>query len=179
MGNLVKTQIVLFMLMISAAGVSLIGPVSVHAQDNVPAACEDLSGEEQFRCIERHSDGAGGSQDVDSTRSIQGDCPSGYIKLSVPLENGDDCLQEGGNSGNLEDNIIFKYLGALIRFLSIGVGLVVVLMIIIAGIQYIVSAGNPQGIEAAKNRLTNALIALLLYIFMAAVLNFLVPGGFL
>lgn len=76
-------------------------------------------------------------------------------------------------------NPIYDYLSAVIKFLSAGVGLVVVLMIVVSGIQYITSAGNPQGIEAAKKRLTNAIIALLLYIFMAAILNFLIPGGIL
>lgn len=178
MGNLAKTQIVFLTLV--ALSVTLLLATSVHADHGRTAReCERLSDDQVQECLEHAARNPGGAQDVESARSIQGDCPSGYIKLSVPLENGDDCIQEGGNSGNLEDNIIFRYLGALIRFLSIGVGLVVVLMIIVAGIQYIVSAGNPQGIEAAKNRLTNALIALLLYIFMAAVLNFLVPGGFL
>lgn len=76
-------------------------------------------------------------------------------------------------------NPITDYLAAILSFLARGVGLVVVLMLIVGGIQYIASAGNPQGIEAAKKRLTNAIMALLLFIFMAAILNFLVPGGIL
>jgi hypothetical protein len=78
-----------------------------------------------------------------------------------------------------KSNVIYSYLAGIIKFLSAGVGLVIVLMIIISGIQYITARDNPQSTEAAKNRLWNALIALFLFIFMFAILNFLVPGGIL
>ncbi|MEX0932018.1 MAG: hypothetical protein WDZ81_00230, partial [Candidatus Saccharimonadales bacterium] len=60
-----------------------------------------------------------------------------------------------------------------------GIGLIIVLMIVVSGVQYIASAGNPDTVKAAKKRLNNAVIALVLFIFMAAILNFLVPGGLL
>lgn len=65
----------------------------------------------------------------------------------------------------------------IINFLSYGIGIVVVGMIIVGGIQYATSGGVPQKIEAARRRITNALIALVLYIFMFAILQWLVPGG--
>ncbi len=77
------------------------------------------------------------------------------------------------------DNAIFAYLGAIVRFLTAGVGLVITLMIVIGAIQYITSAGNPQGLETAKKKIYHAFEALLLFIFMAAIINYIVPGGLL
>lgn len=74
-------------------------------------------------------------------------------------------------------NPVLDMMFAFLRFVSAGVGLVVIGSIIWAGIQYSTSRGNPQATEASIKRVTNAVIALLLYIFSFAILNFLVPGG--
>lgn len=65
----------------------------------------------------------------------------------------------------------------VINFLSYGIGIVVVGMIIVGGIQYATSGGVPQKVEAARRRITNSLIALALYVFMFAILQWLIPGG--
>lgn len=127
-------------------------------------------------------DPGGGGEDTsvqDSYKSNnKGKCykNDGDIKLSVPLENGQDCLVADGKGKN---NPIYVYLGTIIRFLSAGVGIVVILMIVVSGVQYMTSAGNPDAVKGAKKRLTNAILALILFLFMAAILNFLVPGGLL
>jgi hypothetical protein len=64
-----------------------------------------------------------------------------------------------------------------IKLLSILVGLVVAASLVLAGIQYMTSTGDPQRISAAKTRITNTLLAFLAYAFLFAFLNFLVPGG--
>ncbi len=74
-------------------------------------------------------------------------------------------------------NPIIDVLFAIFRVASAGVGIVVIGSIIIAGIQYAASRGNPQSTEAAIKRISNALIGLLVYIFMFAIANFIVPGG--
>lgn len=76
-------------------------------------------------------------------------------------------------------NLIFAYMIAITRFLSVGVGLVVTLMIVISGVQYVSSAGNSQKIEAAKTKLRHAVEALVLFIFLSALINWLIPGGLL
>ncbi|MEI6751401.1 MAG: hypothetical protein WCK69_02490, partial [Candidatus Saccharibacteria bacterium] len=50
---------------------------------------------------------------------------------------------------NPEDNCVMKYINMAITFLSAGVGLVVIIMIIIGGIQYTSSSGDPQKVGAA------------------------------
>ncbi len=74
-------------------------------------------------------------------------------------------------------NPILAYLVAILRFLTYGVGVVVIMMIIVGGIQYSAAGGNAQAVGAAKARILNAVIALILYIFAFAILNFVVPGG--
>lgn len=73
-------------------------------------------------------------------------------------------------------NPILDMTFAIIRFLSIGVGLVIVLSIIIGGLQYIGSQGNPENTNKAIERIRSALIALLVFIFAYAILNYVVPG---
>ena len=77
----------------------------------------------------------------------------------------------------VQSNPIVKDLQLIINFLSAGVGLVVIIMIIVGGIQYSMAGDNAQAITAAKQRITNALIALVAFIFIFAFLQWLIPGG--
>ncbi|HLG90755.1 MAG TPA: hypothetical protein VI336_01155 [Candidatus Saccharimonadales bacterium] len=78
---------------------------------------------------------------------------------------------------DLKTNPIVEDINVVVNFLSIGVGVVVIAMIIIGGIQYSIAGDNPQAVNAAKQRIINALIALVAYIFMFAFLQWLIPGG--
>lgn len=100
-------------------------------------------------------------------------CGKGDNVVEVSFDFG--CL--GSSYSGEQLNPILDVAFALFRFLSAGVGLVVIGSIIIAGIQYSASRGNPQATGAAIKRVTNALIGLLIYIFTFAILNFIVPGG--
>ena len=128
----------------------------------------------------------GGVEHAADRTVTTGDCPDGYVELSVAPgdinndSNGrasipDNCVSEG--SGSLDDNPIITYLKSIINFLAIGVGLVTAISIVIGGFQFMSSRDNPQSIQAAQKRIWNGVIALLLFIFMYAILNFLVPGG--
>jgi len=75
------------------------------------------------------------------------------------------------------DNPIVQDINVVINFLSIGVGVIVIIMIILGGIQYSMAGDNPQAVSAAKQRIMNALLALVVYIFMFAFLQWLIPGG--
>lgn len=68
---------------------------------------------------------------------------------------------------------------AIIRFLSVGVGLVVVASIVWAGIQYSAARDDPSAVAKARERIQSTLIALLVYIFASAILDFVLPAGFL
>jgi hypothetical protein len=102
-------------------------------------------------------------------------CPTGQIQLSSPLLSGKDCIPNDGSNGGP----IMIYLVMVIQYASSAVGLVIVLMIVIGGVQYITSAGDPGAVKAAKGRITNAIIALICFFLMFAILNFIIPGGIL
>jgi hypothetical protein len=97
-----------------------------------------------------------------------------YACTDVTLSSPIDSSTSVKCSGN---GLIFNYLIIIIQFLSGAIGLVIVLMIVIGGIQYITSAGDPGAVKAAKGRIVNAITGLVLFILMFAILNFLIPGG--
>ena len=74
---------------------------------------------------------------------------------------------------------IVNYLRGWLFLLNLAVPGVILLMIIISGVQYITAGANSAAVKGAKDRLVNSMIALVLYLMMFAILQFLVPGGVL
>lgn len=72
---------------------------------------------------------------------------------------------------------IVKYLNKFIDFAGAGVGIVIVGVIIVGGIQYTTSGDNPTAVAAAKARIANGALAFLTFLFMWALLQWVVPGG--
>ena len=72
---------------------------------------------------------------------------------------------------------LLKLIQNIIKFLAAGVGVVVTTMFAYSGFRYLTAGNNPSQVADAKSHISNALIALLLYIFGMALLNFIVPGG--
>ncbi len=95
------------------------------------------------------------------------------VKVSVPLPGTSNEICGEQTRGG----VIMTYVRAIIRFMGSLVGLVIIMMIIIGGVQYLTAAGNPSQVAAAKSRIQNAITGLFLFIFMYAILNYLVPGG--
>jgi hypothetical protein len=94
------------------------------------------------------------------------DCEKVFGKQSPAYQ---DCISK--------NNLFDKYLNPFIAFLSILVGLAVVIGLIVGGIQYIISGGDPQAAANGKRHIRNAIIAFVVYLFLYAIINFLVPGG--
>lgn len=85
----------------------------------------------------------------------------------------DKCLSDSSTSSG-------KIVGILNQGLTILSGAVVisaVIMLIIGGVQYSSAGGNPDGVGAAKKKISNVLIGLLAYVFLYAFLQWLIPGG--
>jgi hypothetical protein len=100
--------------------------------------------------------------------------PQPTVCTALPIfRGGAKCVSNNPAQGGA----IIVYLKDILKFLGGAVGAVIVLMLIIAGIQYIVAFGDPGGIKNAKGRIVNAITALVLYLMMFAILNFLIPGG--
>ena len=93
------------------------------------------------------------------------------VTLSSPFSS------SGGTVSCSGSGLIFNYLKMIIQFASGAIGLVIVLMIVIGGVQYVTSAGDPGAVKAARGRIINAITGLILFILMFAILNFLIPGG--
>lgn len=95
-----------------------------------------------------------------------GTTPPFAVKTSIDL----GCQNQG--------NPILDLTFGIIRFLSAGVGVVVVASVIIAGIQFATARSDPQQAAAAIGRVRSSLIALLIFIFAYAILSFVIPGKF-
>ncbi len=111
------------------------------------------------------------NQESHQSIKLTAQCGGGSGYSAVPTSINFGCSQKG--------NPITDLLFAVIRFLSAGVGLVIIASVIVGGIQYIVARGDPNGTQAAVKRLISSTIALLVFIFAYAILNYVVPGGFL
>lgn len=80
---------------------------------------------------------------------------------------------------NRDNCKIIDYLVIGINFLSAVAGMAITASIMIAGYQYMTARDNAGQIQAARTRITWAIVALLIFIFMYGFLNWLVPGGVL
>lgn len=105
----------------------------------------------------------------------------------------DTCTAAEKNAGNCKVNVdsavgcetrkengcdfMSSFIKPAIVFLSAGVGLVVIIMITIAGITYSSAGGDANKVSSAKKMITNAILALVTYVFLFAILQFLIPGG--
>lgn len=74
-------------------------------------------------------------------------------------------------------DLIKTYVNPTIRVLSVLVALVATVSLIVGGIQYSAAGSDPQKISSAKDRISKTIIAFVAYFFLAAFLEFLVPGG--
>lgn len=120
------------------------------------------------------------------TEPADDDTATGSPNVENPLDSGQPCISVAlpifTNSKGCVDNTqtggaILVYVKDAVKLLSGTIGGVIVLMIVIAGVQYITSMGNPANIAAAKKRITNAITALVIFLMAYAIINFLLPGG--
>jgi len=81
--------------------------------------------------------------------------------------------QTGNGAGCILRHIVAPIVAALVAL----TGVLVVISIIIAGIQYSSSNGDPSKVAAARKRILNAVIALLSFMFLYAFVNWIIPGG--
>jgi hypothetical protein len=86
-------------------------------------------------------------------------------------------LSTAPKNGKGERCFITSYVNPFIKVLAGLVAVFVALSIIIAGIQYSAAADDSSKVSAAKDRIRNALIALLAYLFLLTFVKYLLPGG--
>jgi hypothetical protein len=110
-----------------------------------------------------------GAQGITYASSTTYYCGSASYKADTSIDIGCE------HHGNPIEALTF----AIIKLLSDGVGLVIIASLILAGIQFTSSRGEPQATATAIKRVRANLTALLMFIFAYALLNYLVPAGVL
>lgn len=111
-------------------------------------------------------------------------CNEGEQQVSIGFpgaieRNGSYCVPINKGSNQLSDSPIWVLLRGIVQFLVAGVGLAVIGGVLYGGFMYMTARGNSSQTQKAIEIIIHAAIGLLLYIFMFAALNFLIPGGIL
>lgn len=161
--------------------------------DNVLAECNAISfGDAREACRQDVTDvffSIGTADDTDavgnptnsgsdSDQSVtQQEDTSGRIDASFTA----DCAVDtnAGEELNQENCAIISYIVLFVNVLSAIAGMAIIASIMIAGYQYMTARDNPGTVQKARQRIVWALIALALYLFFYAILNYLIPGGVL
>ncbi len=76
-----------------------------------------------------------------------------------------------------QSNVVMGYVVGISNWIVGLAGAVIVLMIIVGGVQMVTSAGSPDAVKAAKGRITNAVMSLVVLISMRALLVLISIGG--
>lgn len=91
----------------------------------------------------------------------------------------DPAVNEDCRNDNSDCNLVAKYVNPLINSLAILLGIAVVIGVIMGGIQYASSGGDPQKAATGKKHIKMAAVALIGYFLLFAFLEFMLPGGVL
>lgn len=93
----------------------------------------------------------------------------------------DDNVVETTFFGNLKDDGkgcgVYTILNLVVDILSIGIGIVAVIGIMVAGIQYLTAKGNEEQVRKAKRRIFEIVLGIVAYVFLYAGMQWLLPGG--
>ena len=81
-----------------------------------------------------------------------------------------DC--ESNNAGSIRHLLI-----NIVDILIIGVGVLAVIGITVAGIQYLTARGNPDRATKAKRRMYEIILGIVAYILLGGIAQWLLPGG--
>jgi hypothetical protein len=106
----------------------------------------------------------------------ENDNPPGQPLTQNALQSCESCNQTC-LSDSLHKNPIVKDLDIFVNFLSGLIGIVVVGMLIMGGIQYSTAGDSPDAVGKAKQRITNALLALVGFMLIYAFVQWIIPGG--
>ena len=111
----------------------------------------------------------------------------GMVFVAAPLTYAATCTDSDGQtietsvldcpSGKDGKGIIWQLLEIAVNFLAAGVGIAVVAGIVFGAITYATAADNAEQAKKGIKFVTNSVVALLLFVFMYAIINFLIPGG--
>ncbi|MBM3210508.1 hypothetical protein FJZ39_04180 [Candidatus Saccharibacteria bacterium] len=82
-----------------------------------------------------------------------------------------ECDSEDG------EGAIFDLLNLVISIMTAGVGILAVIGIVYAGVLWASAKDSSDQVKKAKNIIFNVVIGLIMFFFLYAITNFLIPGG--
>lgn len=98
--------------------------------------------------------------------------------LTAVAETVDTNIIGGGNGVEVTGGQgIYDILRLIVTILTYGLGVAATIGVVIAGVMYLTAKDSPDKVAAAKKRLIEVVIGLVAWAVMAAVLNWLIPGG--
>ena len=154
--NLIPILILLFSLTVAT--------VSVYAEDTDP---KDASGVQPICDPETDPKCADPAAPVCNTNA------DGTVTCEV-AENPVEC---GSGSGAGKCDLYTKYINPIIDFLAAVVGIAVTIGIVSGGVRYSAAGSDPGAVAKARAQIRNSIIALVVFLFLWAILNWLQPGG--
>ena len=96
------------------------------------------------------------------------------LTSSNPLSDGAKCSQSGSSVDNLfGDGGLFKTIANVLIYI---VGAVAVLFLILGGLRYVTSNGDPKNVTAAKDTILYAIIGIVIAILSYAAVNFVITS---
>mgnify|MGYP001590616622 CR=1 FL=1 len=105
-------------------------------------------------------------------------CAKDQQEITLPVDQGGTkCIPKNERTTDITQNPIFFYLRNILIFLGGGIGLAVVGGIVAGAYMYITARANASQTQRGQTIIMNSIIGLLLFIFMYAILQFLIPGG--
>lgn len=107
--------------------------------------------------------------------------PVATAPVGLALENSEACkginsIDPSPGSGDAckRDGQLSKFIQQIINILLFIIGSIAVLMIIIGGLRYVLSAGDQNAVTGAKNTILYAVVGLIVAIMAFAIVNFVV-----
>jgi hypothetical protein len=107
--------------------------------------------------------------------------PTGVFALSIGAGNCPDSLGDAAATACQEKEGLIGMISSISNTILLVVGVIAVLMLIVGGFQYVMSAGNPEQVNKAKNTIFYAIIGivvtLIAYVAVGFVLDQLVNNS--
>ena len=97
--------------------------------------------------------------------------------LTAMAETVDTSIIGGGSVEVSGAQGIYTILKLVVTILTYGLGVAATIGVVIAGVMYLTAKDSPDKVAAAKKRLIEVVLGLVAWAMMAAVLNWLIPGG--
>jgi hypothetical protein len=83
--------------------------------------------------------------------------------------NSDVCKDEAAHGGG---NPVITVIKDVLSLLSIVIGLAAIIMLIVGGLKYVLSNGDPSGIKSARDTIIYALVGIVVVIFSESIVAF-------